>query len=134
MSRRARLVAIAPCVALAVLGQLLGDCFPLSSWPMYEAPGPHRGVVFVVDGQGRPLSLEGSGWSAARLQKRLVATARRGDPAPVAGVRAALLDDARRLGHPLPDDLRLGWLAIEVADDGKGLRVSERAGPLADPP
>lgn len=130
-----RLGLLVGAALLAVAGQVVGEQFPLSSWPMYEAPGRHRGVVVVVDAQGRPLSLAGSGWSAARLQKRLIATAARGDRSPVASVRAALLDEARRRGQPLPADLRLGWLAIDVVDnDQGGMAVDERLTPLEDPP
>jgi len=131
-SRRAWLLG--GCVALTIAGQVVGECFPLSPWPMYEAPGLHRGVIVVVDGDGRPVSLAGTGWSAARLQKRLIATATRGDPDPVASVRAALLADAARAGHSLPVGLRLGWLAIDVVEEQGELRVTERLGPLEDAP
>jgi hypothetical protein len=45
-----RLALLGGSVALAVVSQLVGENFPLSSWPMYEAPGRHRGVIVVVDG------------------------------------------------------------------------------------
>ncbi len=100
----------------AGLGLLVGERFPLTNWPMYAVPGEHRGVVFVVDGEGHGVDIEGlSGRSAARVQKRL---ARDGDgdmdmAARVVAAGCDLRTQAAARGHTLPDDASLWWLGLQ---------------------